>query len=130
MVTYKGLSYARVSIDGVIWCLSRFIMNYKGDNYIDHINGITLDNVRSNLRMLTSAQNSQNKSSKKNSSSKYVGVHYSKKLNKWGASLKHQGKTYRYGFFNTEDEAVSIRDKNARELNLQGNFYKINIPQP
>lgn len=50
-------------------------MSYYGKNFIDHI---PLDNIKCNLRIVTPTQNS---SSHKNSSSKYIGGSFNKNKN-------------------------------------------------
>ncbi len=109
--------------------LSRFVMNYTGKEYIDHIDGTPLNNQKGNLRIANPRENMQNKSSAKNSISKYVGVSYSKHHKKWSASLKtKETKSRHIGFFSTEIEAAEARDKRAIELNnTQGAFYKLNL---
>jgi HNH endonuclease/AP2 domain/Zinc-finger double-stranded RNA-binding len=110
--------------------LSRFIMDYKGSDMIDHIDCNTLNNQRSNLRILTATQNSQNKHKSKlpSSSSKYIGVSYDKSRNKWKSGIKLNGKTINLGRFNTELEAAQIRDKKAIELNSSGETcFKLNF---
>ncbi len=112
--------------------LSRFIMKYNGKDVIDHADGITLNNQKYNLRILSAAENAQNRSSAKNSTSKYIGVSYCKhrKNKKWVAQLKIQGvKETNIGYFLTEIEAAKARDKRAIELNTtQNTFYKLNFP--
>ena len=53
------------------------------DELVDHINGDKLDNRRSNLRIATRSQNNANKGKRKGTSSKFKGVSWDKKRNKW-----------------------------------------------
>jgi len=91
--------------------LHRYIMNYTGEHYIDHINGNRLDNRKCNLRIATSAQNSMNKSSGKNTSSKYIGVSFDKIKQKWGVYIKRK----RIGYFDNEIDAAKSRDIATKE---------------
>src|SRR5579862_5147960 len=115
------------TVDRKTVSLSRFIMNYKGGDMVDHIDCNSLNNQRSNLRILTATQNNQNKFKLPSCSSKYIGVHYDKSRSKWGARIKLNGKAINLGRFNTELEAAKIRDKKAIELNSSGKtFFKLN----
>lgn len=107
--------------------LSRFVMNYSGDDFVDHINSNKLDNRRENLRIATAAQNAMNKSSAKDSSSKYTGVFFDKKMNKWVAQIQFKGKTKRIGQFTDEVAAAKDRDKATKEY--FGEYGKLNFPE-
>lgn len=87
--------------------LHREITNCPKDRYVDHINGNGLDNRRSNLRIVTSSENNFNTSKRKNTTSKYLGVHFRKHTNKWCAKGKSKlGVQYHLGDFTTEIEAA------------------------
>jgi hypothetical protein len=90
---------------------------------VDHEDSNTLNNQRLNLRISTSVQNAQNKSSCKGALSKYVGVSMTNNRKKWKVDI--EGKYL--GVFDTEEEAVLVRNKKAQELNDQGARYKIEI---
>lgn len=105
--------------------LSRFIMNYDGENFIDHINNNPLDNRKSNLRIVTPEQNSMNRKSQKNSSSKYIGV--SKNYKKWQASITFKGESIYLGSFSDEIEAAKIRDIATKKY--FGEYGNLNFPE-
>ena len=105
---YQG--YAILKYNNKNIRLHRYIMDYYDENYVDHINNNPLDNRKCNLRIVTPHQNAMNKSSSKNSISKYVGVHYSKKYNKWTASIKINGENINLGTFENEIDAAEARD--------------------
>lgn len=119
--------YALITNNGKLDRLSRFIMNYTGKDRIDHMDSNRLNNQKCNLRILDTKGNGQNKSSIKNSSSKYVGVSYKKENNKWVASITMDGKSVFKKEFNTENEAVIARDRKAMEVNKSDNYFKINL---
>jgi hypothetical protein len=69
----------------------------------DHINRDRLDNRRKNLRIVSAAENRQNLSNK--GRSRFRGVHFDTETGRWRARVKHEGRTYNLGRFDTEDEA-------------------------
>jgi hypothetical protein len=106
----KNKNDIRTLINNKQIALSRYIMNYKGENYVDHINNNPLDNRKCNLRIVTPEQNNMNKSSHKNSSSKYIGVYWHKQNKKWQTSITFKGNTVHLGTFEDEIEAAKARD--------------------
>jgi hypothetical protein len=91
--------------------LHRYIMNLNDKNLvIDHINNNPLDNRKENLRIVTIKENSKNKSSHKNSSSKYIGVYWYKQINKWVSKIYINGSQKSLGYFENEIEAAIVRD--------------------
>jgi len=76
----------------------------KDNEVIDHIDNNTMNNRIANLRVVTKRfSNSKNK--RKGSSSKYMGVHWSNRFNKWVATI-HINKDDRYlGRFDKEYKA-------------------------
>ena len=88
------------------------------DKEVDHINGNTLDNRKENLRVADRTQQSQNTASRKNSSSKYVGIHTHKLTGKWRAQIKVNGKVKSLGLFSSEESAHLARIKFLEINNL------------
>ena len=76
------------------------------DCYVDHINHITNDNRKSNLRLANPVQNQSNRVLGKNNKSGVKGVYQSK--SKWIAELTYNKITHRKKF-DTFDEAVKYR---------------------
>lgn len=103
------------SQDKKLVLLHRYIMKYQGDDFIDHINNNPLDNRKCNLRVITAKQNSQNKVSHKNSTSKYIGVSQKKNNKKWVATITINGKLKHLGTFSDEIEAAKARDLSTKE---------------
>ena len=78
------------------------------NDVIDHINHDTLDNRRSNLRVVTNRINSQNRLQQyKPRTSKYVGVSYDKINKKYRADITINNKRINLGRYTTEEEAAS-----------------------
>lgn len=73
----------------------------------DHINGDRLDNRRTNLRIVTHAQNAQNRGPNRNGSSRFRGVSFRKdlKARPWMAYGNVGYKRTTIGWFATEEEA-------------------------
>lgn len=93
--------------------LHRAIMNTPKGKDIDHKNGNTLDNRKSNLRISTRSQNILNPNNKvQKSFSGYRGVSLSGGLkNKWRARIFVKGKEILLGRFKTKSEAIRIRNE-------------------
>ena len=75
----------------------------------DHINGDVLDNRRSNLRVCTRAQNGQNHRSRAGTS-RYRGVSWNTKREKWVAQGKLNGKVHYLGSFDVEQQAAAVAE--------------------
>lgn len=91
--------------------LHRFLMNAEKGYEVDHRNHNTLDNRRSsNLRLTTHNQNQQNRMPDGNlgSKSKYRGVGWDEKNQKWRAYYCVNGKTKFLGRFESEEEAAKV----------------------
>lgn len=69
----------------------------------DHRNGDTLDNRKVNLRSVTCQQNQQNRKRAT------TGVSWSKKMKKWRARLRVNGKEKHIGLFDTLEEGMKAR---------------------
>ena len=68
----------------------------------DHINHVTLDCRRSNLRIASNFQNSYNSRNKKSNSCGYKGVFFDKRKGKWCARIRVDGVRKFLGYFATE----------------------------
>lgn len=66
-----------------------------------------------------------NRTARKRGSSKYKGVHFSKRSNKWQATLKLNQKTIYLGFYNVEEDAAKAYNAGAKSI--FGNFAKLNL---
>jgi hypothetical protein len=106
--------------------LHQFLINTNLGEVVDHINGDTLDNRRNNLRIANYQQNAANsrKQNKKIHSSKFKGVTFVKRDNKWLARITFNGIT-KHKYFDTEIDAAKFYNKYA--LEYFGDFAKLNI---
>lgn len=94
--------------------------------YCDHRDRDSLNNQRHNLRSCDFIENSRNKSPEKGSSSKYKGVHWNKKNEKWRSSIRINGKSKYLGSFYDEIEAAKKYDEYAKIYHKE--FAYLNFP--
>jgi hypothetical protein len=66
-----------------------------------------------------------NRSSHKNSTSKYIGVYFNKNRNKWISQIENNGKHIYLGQFDDEIEAAKVRDIATKKY--FGEFGKFNF---
>ena len=84
----------------------------------DHINHNTLDNRRSNLRIVSNSQNAMNSFKHKDGSSRYKGVSWDKNFSKrpWHSQISKDRIKYHLGNFTTEELAHLAYCYKAEEL--------------
>jgi len=87
-----------------IW-MHREIIEIPKGMQCDHIDGDGLNNQKSNLRVVTPRQNSQNRHYEK--SSKYPGVFWNKSSKKWQTHIRIGKTTKHLGYFKIEEEAAT-----------------------
>lgn len=97
--------------------MHRLILNAPEDMLVDHVNGDSLDNRRSNLRLATFKQDRANRRLFKNSKSGFKGVHFDKDLGRWKLTVS--------AHFDTAEEAAHMYDRIVRMLH--GEFAKTNF---
>lgn len=105
--------------------MHRFIYELKhGDikdgMIIDHINRDKLDNMVENLRIVTKQENNTNKSKRKNTSSKYVGVSKNKKSGNWVVEIRKNSKREYCASFT--DEIASANAYNYHAKLIHGEY--------
>lgn len=84
------------------------------DLVIDHINNDKLDNRVENLQIITQREN--NSKDRKNKTSKYTGVTWHKKSNKWMACIGINGKKIYLGYFTNELEASEVYINKLKQI--------------
>jgi hypothetical protein len=119
-VSINGRGYRQIQIDGKNYLAHRLAFLWVTGSFpkdqVDHIDGDPANNRWSNLRECTNAENNQNRASRKNSSSKYVGVCWHKRDQKWVAHIRINGKPIHIGYFDTEEEAYQAYCKAKAEI--------------
>ena len=109
--------YYRIKINDKLYRTHRLIFLYHYGflpKYIDHIDGDKRNNKIENLREITNSQNCMNRKSQKNSTSKYKGVCWSKRNQKWMAYIFYNNKQNYLGYFDNEKAAAFIYNVYAR----------------
>ncbi|MGC2475750.1 MAG: AP2 domain-containing protein [Candidatus Sulfotelmatobacter sp.] len=94
---------------------------------VDHRNGDSLDNRRTNLRKCVGGENNANSVKRQDGrSSKYKGVCWHKRDGKFQASIRVRGRTIFLGTFTDEVQAAQAYDEAARAA--FGEFAQCNFP--
>jgi hypothetical protein len=114
--------------------LHRFLLDAQPGEHVDHINGDTLDNRRSNLRLCSNRQNHQNMTSANMRRGSFKGVTWSRNAGKWMAQIcagpiqkdGHRKRIY-LGYFSDKNAAARAYD--AAALEHFGEFAALNFPR-
>jgi len=93
------------------------------DGEVDHIDGDGENNRISNLRVVTSSENSMNTKVHGHNTSGHIGVYFEIYTNRWVASAERRGKRVK-ARFKSKQEAIDHREKLSRELGFHENHGK------
>ncbi|MBD3609370.1 MAG: hypothetical protein HUJ30_02370 [Gammaproteobacteria bacterium] len=109
--------------------MHRVVLGVADLQLVEHINGNTFDNRKSNLRPCNHADNQKNiGTKKKKGTSKYKGVKYRPKTNNsrpWQASIMANRKAMHLGYFEVEEDAARAYDRAA--IIHHGEFARTNV---
>ena len=100
-------------------------------NQVDHIDGVRVHNIASNLRWATNSENQRNGRgfsfhNGKPTSSSYKGVSFDQSRGKWLACIQIGNKTRSLGRFTSEEAAARAYD--AAALEMFGDYARLNFP--
>lgn len=112
----------RVYLHRIIWELAHGPI--PDGMQIDHINGNRTDNRLSNLRMATFCENMRNKRSRRNSTSRFLGVCQVRGEATWRAQINIEQRVRNLGRYPTETEAALAY--NAAAKAAWGEFANLN----
>lgn len=123
----KGKPYIFANIGGRLRTgLGPIIMGTVSGQLVDHKNGDTLNNRRSNLRVVTFSQNNCNVARKTLSKSPYKGVK-ERRPGSWMAYGTENGRQKYLGLHPTAECAAVVYDNYARAA--YGEFACVNFPE-
>jgi HNH endonuclease len=95
--------------------LHRVILNAPPGMEVDHVNGDQLDNRRCNLRLVTHAQNQQNRKQQRNNSSGFRGISWYPRYRKWQVLIWDNRHRIHLGYFTKLEDAVATYDAASRK---------------
>lgn len=109
--------------------MHRLIVGARPHEHIDHANGDTLDNRRSNLRVCTQSQNLCNRGRTRANRSGFKGVRCKtdrgRRSSPWQANIRLDGRQTHLGYFATAEDAARAYDTAA--LKHYGEFARLNF---
>jgi hypothetical protein len=111
--------------------MHQMILEVPKGMVVDHINYDGMDNRNANLRAATRAQNSRNRKkffkSDGSKQSKYKGVSWHKKTDKWMAAITFNTKHIYLGLFENDIDAAKAYDEASKKYH--GEFGRLNFPE-
>lgn len=112
-----GLYYFICRVGAEVVSLHRYLLGckWRDGNVVDHINGNTLDNRKTNLRLCNKSQSQMNRGRQSNNKTGYKGVSYRKDKGKYEGRIKVNGKTIHLGYTYTAEESYERYIAAARE---------------
>jgi hypothetical protein len=119
----KGYYFVNLSKEGKMKSIKVHVLvamaffGHKTNGYkivVDHINNNPSDNRLENLQLISQRENCSK--DRKNKSSKYIGVYWHKKANKWMGRIQINKKNIYLGIFENEHEAHLAYQKALEEI--------------
>lgn len=121
--TSHGKTYVMIKLHCKAYAAHRLAWMYVHgelpDKEVDHIDGDSINNRISNLRLATRQENAKNMRRSSPNSNGCCGVYWSKLKNKWEARIKSGYKNKLLGYFDNKDDAVKAR----KDAELEHGFH-------
>jgi HNH endonuclease len=121
-VCFDNKGYKRAHVNGQVYFVHRIVyMMHHGDlpKFIDHADGNRQNNLISNLRSATSAQNNRNRSISSRNKSGVKGIYWAKPNKKWKVQCTVNYKQHHIGYFKEIEEAKAELHKFRVEHHLE-----------
>jgi hypothetical protein len=115
---------------GKLVFMHRVILGIPDNMGVDHRDGNGINNLLSNVRPATQAQNSRNKRKRNGTSSRFIGVKWYAPLQKWVAAVglttaNGSHKVINLGYYAKEENAAFAYD--VAVLSIAGEYAKTNF---
>jgi len=106
--------------------LHRMLLDAPPGTLVVHVNGNSLDNRRSNLRVATRREVGMQRRPNRKNASGYKGVTRERRTGRWRAVLTVAGEKVPLGYYATAEEAARVYD--AKAVELYGELARLNFP--
>jgi hypothetical protein len=120
VVLYKNAIRKTVKVHRLV--ADAFIDKFDGKNIVNHIDLNKQNNTVSNLEWVSSLENNCHSRLNIKSTSKYIGVYFSKRENNFRVSAKIKGKRFNLGKFENEEDAYNARLQFFKDNNIQNKY--------
>lgn len=124
-ITSSGKAYIKCHARPKNLYMHRLITNCPSGMCVDHIDGNSMNNRRSNLRICRQSDNSKNRKRPKSNSSGYAGVWWYETNKRWLAFVDLAYKRLLVGCYADKFSAAEARDFGA--IMLHGEFATLNL---
>lgn len=116
----------RSFVKGDKTCFIRMHRQITGFDLTDHHDGDGLNNQRYNLRDATNSKNTMNSKKRKNCTSKYKGVSWKERDDRYYSSIVFEGKSIHLGTFKKDEEHLAALAYNSAAKEMFGEFARLN----